>query len=140
MGNHILRTMTRNQFLNGPDAAAAGINPKMSPRTAGGLFEDFEPVLVLGMDMSHWNQRANSVSYMDTYKNASLCIFVIDGSVSFWLWLTLLDTALCGLCPPNTRVRKTTEATLGTSFWIVDIQGTSRRSVRHVPRTFLSYE
>jgi hypothetical protein len=39
-GNRTLRTMKRNQFLNGPDAAAAGINPKVPPRTAEGLFED----------------------------------------------------------------------------------------------------
>jgi hypothetical protein len=95
----------------------------MPPRTAEGLFVDIEPVLV-------------QISCMDTYENSSLCIFVIDGSVSFWLWLTLLDTALCGLCPPNIRIQKTTEAALGTSFWIIDIQGTSRRSVRHEPRTF----
>jgi solute carrier family 35 (adenosine 3'-phospho 5'-phosphosulfate transporter), member B3 len=48
--------MKRNRFLNGPDAAA-GVKLKLSPRTAEDLFEDIEPVLVLGVDISHWSRR-----------------------------------------------------------------------------------
>ena len=61
IGTQILRNMKRNRFLNGPDAAA-GINPKLPPRTAEDLFEDIEPVLVLGMDISHWNRRTQFIA------------------------------------------------------------------------------
>jgi solute carrier family 35 (adenosine 3'-phospho 5'-phosphosulfate transporter), member B3 len=48
--------MKRNRFLNGPDAAAGG-KSRVPPRTAEDLFEDLEPVLVLGVDISHWSRR-----------------------------------------------------------------------------------
>jgi adenosine 3'-phospho 5'-phosphosulfate transporter B3 len=51
-------TMKRNRFLNGigngPDAAAGSITISSAPRTAEDLFEDLEPVLVLGVDISHY--------------------------------------------------------------------------------------
>jgi adenosine 3'-phospho 5'-phosphosulfate transporter B3 len=48
----------RNRFLNGPDAAAGTHNTKTSPRTAEDLFEDIEPVLVLGVNIGHLSRRA----------------------------------------------------------------------------------
>ncbi|KAI2496542.1 3'-phosphoadenosine 5'-phosphosulfate transmembrane transporter [Fragilaria crotonensis] len=56
-----LVNMKRNRFVNGPDAAA-GFNPKLPPRTAEDLFEDIEPVLVLGIDISHLPRRTQFVA------------------------------------------------------------------------------
>lgn len=55
--------MKRNRFLNGalgngPDAAAGSIvKTPMPPRTAEDLFEDLEPVLVLGVDIGHFTRK-----------------------------------------------------------------------------------
>jgi len=48
------RKTMRNRFLNGADAAAGATLP---PRTAEDLFEDIEPVLVLGVDIGHLNRK-----------------------------------------------------------------------------------
>lgn len=56
-----LHGMKRNRFVNGPDAAA-GFNPKLPPRTAEDLFEDIEPVLVLGIDISHLPRRTQFIA------------------------------------------------------------------------------
>ena len=50
--------MKRNRFSNGPDAAAGSVKLlRHAPRTAEDMFEDIDPVLVLGMDIGHLSRR-----------------------------------------------------------------------------------
>lgn len=77
------KSTMRNRFLNGADAAAGTTLP---PRTAEDLFEDIEPVLLLGMDIGHLSRKIQFL----------ICATGVFGfSLLYGYWQELISVHIC---------------------------------------------